>query len=246
MDYKFWALFFSVLLVASCGSGDSSTPPPPSEKQSVNLSFDFSESSQEFEISVADYAVEHDRNDEIVSTLSQLPEPYEYRKGVEFSWYNYSSDMKGYIKRNISDLKPDTTYNVDFQVNVLTVESEQCIGGGGSPGSSVNVKASLLPQEPTRFVSYESAPEGIYRVDIDDGQSGGDDVALLGHIGLPISCETSKESPVWEGKPLVNDESFVMTTGESGEAWVYVSIDSGFEGETTVYITDVETEILEQ
>jgi len=245
MDYKFWSLFFSVFFLISCGSEDDSTPPPP-EKASFNLSFNFSESSQEFNINVADYSVEHERNDEIVSTLSQLPEPYEYRKGIQFSWYNYSDDIKGYIKKKISGLKPDTAYNVDFQVDVLTVDSEQCVGAGGGPGSSVYVKASLLPKEPTRFVSYESNSEGMYRVDIDDGQSGGDDVALLGTIGLPISCETSKVSPAWEIKPLVNDEVFAMTTGESGETWIYVSIDSGFEGATTVYITDVEVEILEQ
>lgn len=244
MNYKFWSLFFSVLFLISCGSGDDSTPPPP--ETSFNLSFDFSESSQEFDINVADYFVEHERNDEIVSTLSQLPEPYEYRKGIEFSWFNYSDDIKGYIKKKVSGLKPSTAYNVDFQVNVLTIESEQCIGVGGGPGSSVYVKASLLPQEPTRFVSYESKLVGMYRVNIDDGQSGGDDVALLGHIGLPISCENYKESPAWEIKPLVNDDGFAMTTGKSGEAWVYVSIDSGFEGATTVYITDVEVNILEQ
>lgn len=246
MNYKRWLLLCSVLLIVSCGSGGSSTSPPPSGKQSINLSFDFSESTQQFEINVADYFVEHERNGEIISTLSQLPEPYEYRMGIEFSWYNYSDDIKGYIKKKFSDLKPDTTYSVDFQVNILTVESEQCVGGGGGPGSSVYVKVSLLPREPARFISYEDSPDGTYRVDIDDGQSGGSDVALLGDIGLPISCETSEESPVWEIKSLFNDESFVMTTEKSGEAWIYVSIDSGFEGDTTVYITGVEVKISEQ
>lgn len=246
MNYKFWSSLFSVLFLIACDSGDDSTPSPTSGKQPVNLSFDFSESAQDFDINVADYSLEHPRNDEIVATLSQLPEPYEYRKGIEFSWFNYSDDIKGYIKKKISGLKSDTAYRVNFQVDVLTVESEQCLGVGGGPGSAVSVKASLLPQEPNRFVSYESNSVGMYRVDIDDGQSGGDDVALLGNIGLPISCETFKESPAWEIKPLVNDDIFAMTTGESGEAWVYVSIDSGFEGATTVYITDVEVKILEQ
>lgn len=246
MDYKRWSLLFGVLFIGSCSSEDTSTTPPPSEKQTFNLFFDFSEDSEEFEINVADYFVEHERNGEIISTLSQLPEPYEYRMGIEFSWYNYSDDIKGYIKKKFSDLKPDTTYSVDFQVDILTVESEQCVGGGGGPGSSVYVKASLLPREPARFISYEDSPDGTYRVDIDDGQSGGSDVVLLGDIGLPISCETSEESPVWEIKSLVNDESFVMTTEKSGEAWIYASIDSGFEGETTVYITDIEVTILEQ
>jgi len=246
VDIKLLSTIIFSCLLFSCGSSseDDPTKPPP-EKEKISLLFEFSENAQNFAIEVADYVVEHNDNDKITSEISQLPEPYEYRKGIEFSWFNYSDDIKGYIKKRIDILSPSTTYKVDFKVNILTVESEECVGVGGGPGSSVHVKSSILSNEPKRFISNEGGV-GTYRVDIDDGQRGGEDAIYLGSIGLPISCEAYEESPTWEIKSLNNSESFTMTTGATGEAWIYISIDSGFEGASTVYITDVEIEFEER
>ncbi|WP_218354691.1 hypothetical protein [Alteromonas lipotrueiana] len=246
MNIRLYLVIACAGFLFSCGSSSDDNPaPPPAEKERIPLLFSFSESAQGFEIEVADYQVEHEDNDKIISKISQLPEPYEYRKGIEFGWFNYSADIKGYIKKRIDVLSPSTMYDVNFKVDILTIESEECSGAGGGPGSSVQVKSSILPSEPNRFISNEG-DVGTYRVDINDGQGGGEDVVYLGSIGLPISCEAHIESPTWEIKTLSNSESFSMSTGSTGEAWIYVSIDSGFEGATTVYITDVEIEFEER
>lgn len=69
----------------------------------------------------------------------------------------------------------------------------------------------------------------------------------MGHIGLPVPCEDAffTDPRVWEIKPLSNDDDFFITTDSTGEAWIYVSIDSGFEGITTFYLTEVELHIQE-
>ena len=71
----------------SCGSSSdnnsSPTPSPqPPQSENILLSYNFSVSTQDFEIGVAHYNVDHEENDEIVSKLSQLAEPFEYRNGI--------------------------------------------------------------------------------------------------------------------------------------------------------------------
>ena len=236
------------LLLISCGSG-SSTPTPQVEKQSLSLTYSFSESAQGFSIDTADYSVEHPQNDIIKSEMSDLPPPYEFRKGILYQWNNYSDDMKGYIKKKITGLNVNSQFQVDFKVDVLTSIPEGCVGAGGAPGESVRVKAALLIEEPVKKIDTTNNNNlllQIYRISIDDGQSGGADVVLLGHIGLPIPCnDETLNNPVWEIKSLTNNDNFFMATNSVGEAWVYVSIDSGFEGFSTFYLAELELSIQE-
>lgn len=121
------------------------------EKQVLLLTYDFSESVQDFSIDTADHHVEHQLNAEIISKILTLPSPYEYRQGIMFHWNNYSDDMKGFIKKKITGLNNNSQFQVDFKVNVLTFMSENCAGAGGLPGPDVKVKAALLVKEPPQI-----------------------------------------------------------------------------------------------
>ncbi len=241
-------LFISAVLVTSLAGCDISFS--STEKQNLSLNYDFSETSQSFLIDTADHNVEHPSNEQIIAKMDKLPSPYEYRRGIKFRWNNYSDDMKGFIKKKITGLKTNKTFQVDFKVDVLTFMSENCAGIGGNPGQAVRVKASLLKEEPVKSIEKSEYIDHIieqYVISIDDGQSGGDDVTVMGHIGLPVACDDAffMNPPVWEIKPLTNDETFTFTSDADGEAWVYVSIDSGFEGISEFYLTNVELNIQE-
>ncbi len=246
MPFKFVFTSCLCFLLVSCGGSDSPLPTPiptPKEKQFLQLTYDFSDSEQGFSIDTADHYVEHKLNEFIISELAQMPIPYEFRKGIMFRWDNYSDDIKGFIKKKITGLNINSQFIIDFRVDVLTSIPEGCLGIGGAPGESVRVKASLLTEEPKKYIDLSSSS---YLMDIDDGQSGGADVVLLGHIALPIACtEDALNNPTWEIKSLSNDINFLMTTDSNGEAWVYVSIDSGFEGISTFYLAEVELNIQE-
>ena len=244
------SVLLCIMLIACGGGGDSAnsiTPPAPvAEKQSLTLSYVFSESDLGFSIDTADHDVDHQLNGKIRSELTSLPSPYEYRQGIMFQWQNYSDDIKGFIHKKITGLNANSQFSVNFTVEVVTFMSDACVGIGGSPGQSVKVKAALLVDEPTKLID-DITGTAMYRLEVNDGQSGGDDVVVLGHIGLPIPCDDNFfANPVWEIKPLTNDEAFTFTTNSNGEAWVYVSIDSGFEGESTVYLASVELQIQQQ
>ncbi len=124
--------------------------------------------------------------------------------------------------------------------------SQECLGIGGSPGKDVTVKASLLNKEPTKYV-YDNGLSLSYQLGIDDSLYGGKDVVFMGNIGLPIPCDDVfiHTPPIWEVKLLTNEDKFSLMSNSLGEAWLYVSIDSGVGGKTKVYITDVEVVINE-
>jgi len=248
--------FAMVILITSltaCGGGSSSSnsseqpiAKQPTPKQELSFNSDFSNTNQSFEIDAADHQVEHSLNQFIISELVQLPSPYEYRNGIEFSWNNYNEDIKGFIKKKVSGLNPNSQFIVEFSVNILTFMSEECLGIGGSPGKDVIVKASLLAQEPLKYID-DSGLFPFYRVDIDENLYGGDDVNYLGHIGLPVPCDDVflHQDPIWEIKHLTNEDNVSFSSGATGDAWIYVSIDSGVGGHQKVYITDVEVKVSE-
>ena len=172
--------------------------------------------------------------------MSILPAPYEYRQGIQFSWNNYTQDIKGFIKKKVSGLHVNSQFNVEFNVAILTYMSEECIGIGGSSGKDVTVKASLLTKEPIKYISDEGLFPN-YRVDINDGLYGGEDVDYLGNIGLAVACDDTflHQEPVWEVKNLTNEDNLIFTLDASGEALLYLSIDSGVGGQSRVYITEL-------
>jgi len=229
---------FSLILM-SCGGGSTNSIEVIDEKQSLYYDYDFSESEQGFVIDIADYQIDHPLNQSITAELSKLPPPYEYRRGIQYSWDNYNQDIKGFIKLKLKDINPNKQFNVEFTVSILTFMSEECLGIAGSPGKDVTVKAGILEKEPSKFVVDDGLSK-TYRIDIDDELYGGEDTTYLGHIGLPITCDDNffDNKFIWEIKSLTHDEevSFVST---SGEVWYYISIDSGVGGNTQVYIMDV-------
>ena len=79
-------------------------------------------------------------------------------------------------------------------------------------------------------------------MDIDKGQqaNGGSEAVLLGDFANSKDCASADFS--YELKELSNLElpAFNITTDGNGNAWLLVGTDSGFEGTTTIYYTEIE------
>lgn len=244
----FQTVIISLLLVSCGGGGNSSKESdiPLPVKQQLNFSFDFAEDEQEFLIDAADFAVEHPLNSSIEKQLSSLPVPYEYRQGIKFSWNNYNQDIKGFIKKKVTGLKANSEFEVDFSVNILTYMSEECLGVGGSPGRDVTIKAGVLPAEPIKMID-ESGLFPTYRLNISDDLFGGEDTVYLGNIGLPILCDETfwQQEKVWEIKSVINEDDVIIESNTRGDAWLYLSLDSGVGSVSEVYIIDYQITINE-
>ena len=158
---------------------------------------------------------------------------------------NHSDDLFMFIQKQFSGLKPETTYQVQFDVELASNSPAGMMGIGGSPGESVYIKAGAVPHEP------EIITDSIdwLRMDIDKGNqaSEGEDMINLGTYSNPnIDAETQ----VGDEYALMRLDNqyvpFQVTSDKEGNIWVIVGSDSGFEGKTAVYYNSINITLTEE
>lgn len=192
--------------------------------------YDFADSDHGWKGDFSDYPV----GDSIAYGLyvrhDLLPDNLGDRKGLMVSGTNYSDDLFMFIKKRVTGLIPSREYQIGFQLKFASNAPTGTVGVGGSPGESVYLKAGASAIEPIKVTS-----NGYYQMNIDKGNqlSGGQDMVLVGNIA---SQSTSFDYSLVERN---NGASFTATSDANGELWLIVGTDSGFEGTTTLYYTEI-------
>lgn len=169
---------------------------------------------------------------------AELPdEVNQNSRSLLVSGRNISDDLFMFLKKEISGLKPNHRYLVSFELEVASQYPEESAGIGGSPGASVFLKAGATDTEPQAVVE-----NGEIRMNIDKGSQsqGGEDMQVLGNIGIP--GEEFRYQLIQRDN-LQNPLS--VQTDASGNLWVIVGTDSGFEGTTTLYYNTIEVTLEE-
>jgi len=156
--------------------------------------------------------------------------------GIYMKGHNRSDDLFMFLKREVDALKPETTYQVAFVIDLATNIPEGLAGIGGSPGESVFVKAGATAVEPL----VEEDASGYLRMNIDKGNQAqeGKHVINLGDVAHPELRESAGEE--YKIKSLDNEEHlFEAATDNEGNLWFIVGTDSGFEGPTALYYSKI-------
>ena len=165
----------------------------------------------------------------------ELPQGLE-GSGVYLRGHNRSDDLFMFLSKRVNGMKPSTRYAVTFRIDLATNVPEGMMGIGGSPGESVYVKAGATAVEP-RVVEDSS---GHLRISIDKGNQAGEgrDMINLGNVAHPeLGDGTGEEFKI---KILTNEgRPFEVTTDANGNLWLIVGTDSGFEGLTTLYYSQI-------
>ena len=211
-----------VAWVAACANDDPHT-----------IRVDFRQSPQDWMAGFADYPVGQDDFYELVSDYRTLEAPLSTDENALYiSGNNHSDDLWMYYKGRVAGLDANRRYSVRFEVEIATRVPNGCFGVGGAPGEGVTVKAGASDVEP------ESVVEGSdWRMNVDKGNqtNGGENALAIGDVANSIPCG---ETPQWELKQLSSEmESISVTTDGSGNVWLFVGTDSGFEATTSVYHT---------
>ena len=209
--------------------GSEESPEPGSDLVEVEFDFLFETDADGWVISFADLPEDYDQSIyELDGGHQGLPDGLD-GAGIFVQGHNRSDDLFMYLKRRVDGLTPAASYTVSATVDLATNAALASVGIGGSPGSSVFVKAGASTVEP------EAAPDstGHLRMNIDKGNQsrGGSQMAVLGTVGHPdivgdeyrLKTLDSMDSPV------------VVEADDSGSAWLIVGTDSGFEGLTRLY-----------
>jgi len=201
---------------------------------------DFERSAEDWAGDLAEYSNETDTASiEFRFRRTTLPSPLDTKKyGLMLQSHNRSDDMFMFLKKKLSGLRPNQTYNVVFEIDLGTNYPINGIGAGGSAGSSVFLKAGASAVEPVKKLE-----NNFYTFNLDKGAQGnsGKDLAILGNVENGV--ETS------EYKILKRDnitKPFEVKTNDKGELWLCVGTDSGFEGLTVLYYDKIKVTINEK
>jgi hypothetical protein len=133
----------------------------------------------------------------------------------------------------VGGLEPKTAYSAVITVHLATNVASGMMGIGGSPDESVYVKAGASADEP--LVSEDDG--GWLRISVDKGNQAreGEETANLGDVGHP-----EVQSNEYRIKILSNENNLLeITTDADGRLWLIVGTDSGFEGLTCVYYSEI-------
>lgn len=149
------------------------------------------------------------------------------KKGLRVQSHNRSDDMFMYAKKKITGLDSKKTYEVFFDIELGTYYHANSVGIGGSPGSSVYVKAGASSKEPTRYLEGD-----FYKFSLDKGNQleGGKELVTIGDASNGLSEAGFKVVNRNNTSKLVS-----VKPNEKGEIWLCVGTDSGFEGLSVFY-----------
>jgi len=153
-------------------------------------------------------------------------------KGLMLKGHNRSDDLFMYVSKKFSirdGLRPNTKYTVLLKFDLATNVAGGGMGIGGSPGASVYVKAGIINKEP-----LVDDINGMKIINVDKGiqANGGTEMQVLGNIEKTESTDDSFEYKHFEN-------NIVVTTNDKGEVWLIIGTDSGFEGLTQIYLTNI-------
>lgn len=180
----------------------------------------------------ADYGVGREEDFNLSFSYDSLPPPLDTTQGaLRITGQNLSDNLFMYAKKKITGLAPNTNYELHFNVEIAHDAPKESVGIGGSPGTSNFLKVGAAPIEPMKV-----AKDDFYTLNLDKGNQsqGGDDAIVIGDIGH------EGDEFVYQLIQRDNDgQPFSANTNESGELWVFIGVDSGFEGITNFYITKV-------
>jgi hypothetical protein len=204
------------------------------------LIFNFSQDSQEWGHGFAEYWVGADSLFELDFQWTSLPAPLDTnQKSLFISGKNISDDLFMFLKRKISGLQPNTTYEIIFEVEFASKYPTNAVGVGGPPGEGVTMKAGAVLYEPDRYadtinMGTPSNPYWLMNLDKSNQIGAGTDMDTIGHVGVTDSTTVyALKTNSNAGRP------FTITTDTNGEVWICVGTDSGFEATTSLYYNTI-------
>ncbi len=185
----------------------------------------------------ADYPIGAEEFYKLSLQHSFLPSPLNQENGaIEQSGKNRSDDLFMFIKRKVTNLIPNQEYELTFDIEFATNAADNSVGVGGSPASSVYIKAGATTVEPQKVIETSS---NHYRMNIDKANQAlsGKDMVVLGDFSNGIDEFTYALKTLRTSNPLS------VRADENGELWLVIGTDSGFEATTTIYYNRISVQI---
>ena len=223
MKGMFW--FIAVVIMGFSCKKESST------NERIIKEYAFESGTDGWEAGFADYP--YPLADETIyefdSGYAALPDGLNNNaKGLKIGGHNRSDDLFMFWRKRVANLGPNQRYAVTIEVEMASQYPENSVGIGGSPGSSVFMKAGAAIIKPTTKI--DDSQWLRMNIDKDNQSGGGQDMQVLGNIGIP--GDAYKHQIIRRNN---TGKVFEVTADSTGSLWLIVGTDSGYEGLTIIY-----------
>ncbi len=220
-------------LIVACDNNVDSIPTYP--EGTVFIETDFSDTTTEWVAGFSDYPIADEEMFGLTAELTSFAGAGQ-QSAFLLSGNNLSSDLFMYLKREVTNLEPNSVYQVRLRARVWSNAGENCVGAGGAPGESVLIKAGAAKLEPMQADYYMN-------IDIGEQSEDGANAIVLGDISVRnLGCNSELYGR--NTFELNSYDNFNITSNDDGAAWVFVGSDSGFMGVTTLYFDTVEVALV--
>jgi hypothetical protein len=161
-----------------------------------------------------------------------LPTPVNHAltKGLFLSGSNHSDDLFMYVRKQVSDLLPNTMYALTISAIIETCVPPGMLGVGGSPGEGVYLKVGASTEEPIKRLE-----NGYYHLSADKGSQSEDGINAT-IVGDLANLSVDPQNPQYLPKQLITEMPVLVKSDDEGKLWVFFGSDSGFEGYSKFYI----------
>lgn len=243
---KPYAGFLAVILCAAmlaggCGSHDN---------RALQFSYSFDRDLEGWEGGFSDLPVDYE-DDIYRLEFRHAPLPDELDGGghaLLIGGSNVSDDLFMFITKQLGaadGLKPETTYTVEMTIEIATNAPAGAVGIGGAPGESVYMKAGAVGCKPEALPDGKAGGAAYYEMNIDKGNqsAGGRDAVLIGDVAKDDGVDDFTY-----GLKKLDTAGHLLeaTTDGAGNLWLIIGTDSGFEGITTLYYTNITVTLTEK
>ncbi|MCA9773776.1 MAG: hypothetical protein KC466_15270 [Myxococcales bacterium] len=165
------------------------------------------------------------------------------REGFLTGGNNISDDLFLYLKKRLTTadgIVANRRYRVTVDVTFASNAPTGCVGVGGAPGEDVFLKAGASGTEPLTTVG----PGGFVSLSVDKGNqaAGGTAASVVDNIANGVPCDSV---PVGQTAPYqlltrMHTHNVTVQAGDTGDLWILVGTDSGFEGRTDLYYQSIQ------
>lgn len=203
----------------------------------VEVVDDFSRGSGGWLPGFTDYSLAQGGMDRLAE-IRPAPDEQSGEQAYYLQGMNRSDDLFMFLKKPLGfehGIEADTLYEADFLVELFSPEPTGCAGIGGSPGDSVYLKVGASADEPVSLLG----DEGL-RLNLDKGNQsqGGADATIAGTIANGLEC-TEENRGRYVRIERRQKHANMVRSSPSGELWIFVGTDSGFEGLTRLYYSRI-------
>lgn len=229
----------ATMLVAGCKvdivSPDPDPPTPPGPPATVRLDFSFANGLDQWEAAYADYSLGQEPSIDFAFGHERLPSPLNSFSGLYLAADNRSDDLFMYIARRVDGLAPNRRYRIEIQIGIATNVPPGCPGAGGAPGEAVYVKAGAVGRRPEKTIQGNYVAVNFAK---GNQSTGGADVGVIGDITQTGTGGDCLGAPYQRKTLATGATAPIVTTDSSGQLWLVIGTDSGFEGFTKLYYLD--------